>query len=554
MNKFLQNPTYIGISIAFVLMLLKFFIIDIDIPKFEIAFYSPFDELFYVRNAYNQFIYNDLFFDSKPSILFRPIITNLSSYIGFIFFGDTYSGLRSGSLFLGIISLFLFWRILLKTTNNNYLIIGLPIFLAINFNFSLASIVVEPTIARTAMMLLSLWILLKANQSKVITIKHSFTIGVTICLIFLLSYPTNFFVLPASLLAFTFIVYKKQSANLNLIHVIKSVIIFTFGYLLAFITILSIHQLIGSDIFETANRSENYSGRVSFQVSQLIKNLIGIANAIFFRFNSLIAILILTATSYLIINVKTKKTISVANTSITLFILFLIFQTFFINDYAQRKLVILLPLILLFIAAQIDLIQKTIITIKSLIIIPPFLFTIVIILLQYKIYPDQILNSPIIIISHLASVLWLISSILSFHFGKNKKYVILLGFIFLFIPELYLSNHYFIQNRTFHYKNTLKSLNEYNNKQFLGGMSIGYQLYNNIHCKISPYAYYNNPAGYQQRIAKLAENNNEESYSIGYCKDFDFYNELDFHPVKVLMKKEKTVREFDVVLYKYQKD
>ena len=549
-----KYSTYLGITIALLIMLSKFFILDIDIPKFEIAFYSPFDELFYVRYAYNQFFYNELFFDSSPSILLRPVITNLASYIGLIFFGDTYQGLRFGSLLLGVISLLLFWKILLKTTQNIKLIVILPMFLAINFNFSLANIVVEPTMARTAMMLLSLWILIRTNQLKDITLKHSFIVGFTICLLFLITYPTNFFILPASLLSFGVILYKRKPENEELTTIIKPLTIFVIGYFLAFITVLSIHQFIGGDIFETASRSGNYSARVSFQLSQLINNFIGIANANFIRFNSLLSIIFLISVSIFAYSLKNKKIPNIPAATFGIFLFLFILQTVFINDYAQRKLVILLPLILLFIASQMELIlEKKLSGGKILVIFAVILFPILIILFQYKIYPKQLLNSPVIFVSHTATAIWMIFAIIGLRFNKFKKAAATFGFLLLFIPELYLSHHYFIQNRTYHYKKALISLNQYNNRQFTGGMSIGYQLYNKIECKINPYAYYNKTSEYQERIKEAADENSGDSYSIGYCKDLEFYENLGFQPVKTLMPKEKTVREFDVILYKYQK-
>ena len=41
---------------------------------------------------------------------------------------------------------------------------------------------------------------------------------------------------------------------------------------------------------------------------------------------------------------------------------------------------------------------------------------------------------------------------------------------------------------------------------------------------------------------------------LGYCHNLEFYKSIGFHPAKTIMPKENTVREFDVILYKKDKN
>jgi len=539
---------FFGIFASITISLIKVFIIDADIPVFDIAFYLPCDEIFYARYAYDMFSTGDPFFDSTPSILLKPIITNISTYIGLIIFGDTYHGLRFGSLLLGTFSIFIFWRILTKITNNTLLINGFTILLAVNFSFSLASIVVEPTIARTAMMLLSIWIIFKICNQKRLSKWRSFFGSFSISFFFFITYPTNAFLLPAAFFAYALTSYRSEKVN----SVIKQLAIYGMGYLIAFLFIYLTHNTIGSRAIETIVSIENYSNRVSFNIVQQIQNIIGIANANFFRFNSLIAVLFITS-FFVFYNFYRKKIGSITPPQIIIgcFIIFFALQTIFINDYAPRKLIIFLPLVFLFIASIEDAIlhffNKEGFLLKTSIIVSS---AALVVFIQLNVYPKEFLTQTSTLFSFFVLSGWLILLFLTKHLQIIKKHFLFATILFVAAPEIYLFNKYYIEERSYHYKNTYKSLNEYNNQLFLGGMSIGYQLYNDIKCQINPYAYYNKANEYEKRIIELGNLNNDATFSIGYCYNLEFYKSLGYSPVDTLMPKEETVREFDVIVYK----
>lgn len=221
------------------------------------------------------------------------------------------------------------------------------------------------------------------------------------------------------------------------------------------------HHIFGASVDDSITRGGNFSNRVSFAIPQLIQNSIGIANANFFRFNSLIAILLLISI-FLFFNYfkkQIKKTTSI-QIVISVFILFFVIQTIFINDYAQKKLIILLPLVLLFIAGQSESIKEYFTTkkllVKSFLIISSTVF---VILLQLNIYPKEFLSETSTIVSLIIGVIWTLIILLTFHTKSFKNSGVIITILLLALPELFMFNQHYIQNRTYHYKDTFLSLN-----------------------------------------------------------------------------------------------
>jgi hypothetical protein len=106
-----SNRNLLYLLLGSVLILSKVFFIELDPPKFDIAFYQPVDELYYVTAGYNQFEFNSVFNEDKISVFGSPWLSNLVTFGTLNIFGDNYYGLRMSSIFFSLIFCFLFFSI-----------------------------------------------------------------------------------------------------------------------------------------------------------------------------------------------------------------------------------------------------------------------------------------------------------------------------------------------------------------------------------------------------------------------------------------------------------
>jgi 4-amino-4-deoxy-L-arabinose transferase-like glycosyltransferase len=185
----------------------KLLIIDVDPPKHDISRYQPIDETYYVYPAYNYYESTDFFGEDDVMVFGNPIITNVATYFSLLVFGDNYLGLRFSSLLFSMIAFVFFVLILKKLTNNFRLQLAATLFFTLNFSFTTANIIVEPTIARIMAALIALYLVIDWNEKKESKTSNIIWQSALIGLLFLFSYPTNAFIVLAAYI--TLVVIKQ---------------------------------------------------------------------------------------------------------------------------------------------------------------------------------------------------------------------------------------------------------------------------------------------------------------------------------------------------------
>jgi hypothetical protein len=539
--------------IVFGLTLLKILLIDIDPPQWSVAFYQPIDESYYAYRALNLYEYGNAFFtDESIRVYGAPMLTNTMTYIFLHIFGDNYFGFRFSSIFFSTVTVVLFYFILTRITKNKFLLIGLPCFLAFNFNFSLASIFVEPTISRIAIMMVAIFVTSRLNRPMK-QLRSVFLWGVCSAILVIITYPTNAFMLAGAglsllILVFQGLVMPKSKRVKNLI-----VVGFTYGFgvILGVGIFLILTNSFGiNELANFSQRNEVFSYRVSNSWELIGNNLTNIGWANLFTFNP--TLFVLTASSIFFVWVRQPKSWSTELTIGYCFLLALLIQTAFLNDYAQRKLIIVLPLALLVMAGAIENItseanffskrKKIVLKILGLMIMIGVAFVFVNTFIpEYK----QMTTT----LSFICMYMFVIIGSMQIVLGRPRLVFIILSVTLISIPEIINIKSYFIENRTYHYRNAFIKLREYDGKEFVGGFSMGFRLYNNIRASLNLYTYDRNPDLFWVKTGELAKANPDKTYSIGYKSQDEEYKKIGFYPIKVLIKADEAVDNADIVIY-----
>lgn len=517
-----------------VILLLKLLIIDIDIPNWNISQYSPIDEFYYLINAFNFFDNNNFYGVDEPILFGNSIILNAVSLFFLELFGDNYLGMRFVSFLFGFftyITIFLS----LKRVKTNYLIHSLIlVFLVFNFSFSNASFIVEPTIVRIATSLVSIVIIsnwLDGSNKKEFNV---FIITFVISTLMLLTYVTNAFVLFA---LFLILIIDRDTVNLKFWNtfinakILKRVLYYILGILTSLIFYYFINYLLNCNLIDDIfNRGGKYSSRIAFDFLSLIKYVLFVFRSNVFISNPLF----LLTGIYVILNIQfsTFKQWSNLKFVTAVFLFTVIIQSFFLNDFPERKLIILLPFILILIGTnfdKIDLKSKTRLNLSYYKIGGYLLAMSLVFLVFYKYSRIDKLGWLFFIIG----VGFIIYQKYSNKFNNNV-FILIMG-VLLITPEITNTFYYNVWNRTYEFKKANKKLSAYGDKQFLGGFSLGFRLYNSVDNKINPYYYYDRDSTYSASIESYAKQNSKKDFSIDYLSRKADWLDRGFKPLDTLI-------------------
>ncbi|MFZ6014532.1 MAG: hypothetical protein ACOYXT_29605, partial [Bacteroidota bacterium] len=345
-----------GLFLAVALTLLKLLIIDIDPPEWAVGFYQPIDESYYGYRALNLYEYGNAFPPQDKIRLYgTPIVTNTAVYMFINIFGDNYLGFRFGSLLFGLITVVFFYVVLKKVSSSRFIRLVLPIFFALNFNFSMACIFVEPTIGRMAMMMLSLYITSRLANS-ISTFRSIFVWGICSAILVIFTYPTNAFTLAGSLISFLVLAFwqtEGASAMQQIGKALSRGLTYSLGVLAGVGLFLAVTYAIGLDEISAFSQLNGvFSYRVGSSGALIWNNLVNIGWAHMFTFNPFL--FVATATTCLMIWIRPLRHWTLELKVTYSFLIALLIQTAFINDYPQRKLIIALPLALIVVAGAIE--------------------------------------------------------------------------------------------------------------------------------------------------------------------------------------------------------
>lgn len=524
-----------------IILLLKLLIIDIDLPAWDLAQYSPIDELYYAINGYNQYEIGNLYGIDKHILFGNSNFLNFTSYITLNLFGDNYLGLRTTSFIFGFLSYILIYDLLRKVVLNKWLLSGVLLFIVANFTLANASFIVEPSIIRIFCALLSIKLMLRWSESNNNSQLRIIDRTAFICLLWLLCYPTNMFIIPAIFLLF---IVNREDLNKTLFQktqlflILKKTIFFVLGLIIGFVGYYLFNKLFGSDVLDNMfNRGGSYSNRLAFSIKDISKYFLFTFRSNIFVLNPLF--LMISVITLFNLNIKGIKSWSKLKYTTFVFLVALFLQSLIINDFPERKLILFLPFVIilsaLFINDKLSKGSKNEFQIPKKQLLLLFVFMSIVAVVYYK-------------YSHINIMGWIFCGLgfitLLYHSQVKRiglNYLSVLLFVIVILPEITNTLNHHILNRTYHYKNAFLSLKEYDDTEFIGGFSLGFRAYNSIIPSVNAYYYYGNE---ETMISKVKEQckNGKKDYSIHYKKDEKLMDKMGFIPLKPLLStKENTV-------------
>ncbi len=541
--KLIKSKRYLVLFTFFIFSRVIF--LDSDLPSFDIFNYQPIDEFWYNNAAFNLFRFGDIEHKILPYVesdsLPTNIFQNLLTFITLKTFGNNYFGLRMSSVIasLGIFGLFYLTlqnyisksqqRDVWKSTISQFVVFGCAVYLAFDFPFLLASRVSEPTIFRMLSLAILMYFFSSSFAHKHIGLPwFTFASGFIAFSAVLYVYPSNAFLIPA---IWGICIYAnwnrsiKRLAFYTFLFVIGGIIcILSYEYTLRLFYGKSyIDQLaVYTGFVERVNLPNSVNTTGPSFIKKSLTNIFGIVSTNIFRFNPILLITWLAALPIVIVNVYKKYLLNQA--FLLLILIFFFIQLIFINDYYYRKLVFLLPLVLLTIASGLNLFLFSLQNRRAVFGYRIYLFVVslfVVIVFFMNCVPkfigkDVLLHQKYIIAFALIGQLGFLT------FARKKLTLNLFSnfmLVLLIVPSLYFAGRYIFINPTFTYKKTMNDLSQYvNGKLMVGGMSTGFRLYNNYFSVIDGYGYKNTEEGKKKYAVLLDKILNEKGkkYSILY--------------------------------------
>ena len=363
----------IVISMFIIFLSTRLFHLERDVPPWDITMYSSFDEQLYVIPAFNMYNHGSMKYqvvdwlpDDIP-MLTNSMLGNLMTFFTFKIFGNNYYGLRMSAVVASFVVVVLLFKLLWlqgasickkknfdKYSKIVYLVIGF--FVIINFPFVMASRVYETTIIRMMAMMILMYLATKyINDNRQGGSREVFLFGLFVGTGVWFVYITNIFFLPAFGLFVLVQGVKKGWVNggkyltLYCLGVFGSIIIHSAVYYAIY------DQFYWKEIFRYINdplwggrRVNVIAGDTGITlIKSMWSNTRKFLNTNIFSMNINLSSFFILAVPFLMYRImRFRKGIDIVIGSI-LFFIFL--QSLFINDFYERKLVILFPLVILII-------------------------------------------------------------------------------------------------------------------------------------------------------------------------------------------------------------
>jgi len=527
---------------AMVLLMAHFLVIDMDPPVIALTGYWAKDEGFYVAAAYNYFETGSAFGADPHGLFGQPVLTNLTTYCGLVLFGDNFTGLRSSSVFFGALSLFLFQVLLYKVSKRPIVLNLFPIFLVTDLQFTFASIVVEPTIARVAMLLLTWWWLVREwGRTSNLRILVN---GVLLVLTILLTYPNNAFLVGGYglMLVVQALGATERTRSAKFRSAVLRMTFLFLGVVVGLAAYFGFSWLLGFD--ETAfmnNRGDEYTERVMLTLSGFLKNLFLITTGGQFRTQPVLLLLLAICPALLFIK-RWADWDRVTVVGVCL-MLPLVAQCGVLNDYPIRKLLVFLPIILVLAAAAMEhlngwLTEPFVRRPKlplwlTLVIFASFSGTVLACIVHFRgaaTRPPMVLGSMWLGLFFLAvflaaTIRWALRP------SKLGSGFVLLVWMAL-APNVFNLVRHLVYQRSYAYRDLMLDLGKLDSARFMGGWSHGFRSYNDMEAQLNIYQLRGGRKNVWEsmKVASLADDST--NYSIGYAQDAGLFEFAGFEPFK----------------------
>lgn len=497
---------YICIGMLFLLFSLRIFNLDCDLPPFGISYYQSIDEGLYSKMAINFYKYDSLLNTADFSLYTAPnyranIIGNILQYISLKILGNNYYGFRIAYVIIAMLALFLIIKTVEEITkqygisvkNSRFFILSIMIFVIADFSYLMMSRTVENSNIRVAILILSIYIFVKANTKY----RYFLLSFIGILSIFLVYYSHIVTIATASVLVLNSLFRKNWE------HSKKIIIQYLLGILLGII-IAELYYLLVWNTGAFSNLFKaifDFSDRINtVQSAGLLKKLVkGVflflnSNMFFYSF----AFLFLSIVSIIFnIGYAIKK-----NDEIYLLINVIIIlgfvQSVLTQDWMERKAIVFYPALIINIILFIINISKNrlVVNIKqSTKKICYTLFCIALLINIYTMFRLHINYSYfydfgkadilIVLISIAFQFVCIVIFVYKYIFKKNyngKLYycIIMLSVV---VINLFFSFKYVYLNDSYVSKKTMKEIGNIVGQDYIAGpYAYGFSLYND--CKM----------------------------------------------------------------------
>ncbi|MBU0490148.1 MAG: hypothetical protein KKA07_12930 [Bacteroidetes bacterium] len=533
LNLISKKATVVFLGLCALFLITRIVLLDRDCPPVNVSWYAPGDEPIYAGTAFDLFHYHSFSNQVVPSIPTGKstlnFIGNIMTFCTLSVFGNNYYGMRMSAVLASFLVFLLMYWILqnylgkqpysstkLFPKYSKVLLFCCLLYLLCDFSFLVAGRIMEPTIFRMMSMIIVLWLFSSSYFEKhILSWWVPVLAGFLSVVSVLFFYPSNAFIIPALGTVCLFFGIKKNFKK----GVVNSVL-FVLGAVIAYMAYELVlnalfHKTAGNTISSYA--SSHYSTRLALPVEgkntsivhvlkECASNIFNILKTNIFRFNPMILFFFLLSIPVVIF--KPIKTRSVRDILLVSLVFFFLLQTVFLNDYSYRKLVILLPLVLLTIAVVLlsitdfsDFINKS--KKRRFLFGAYALFSLlismgVVLFMLKKAYSAAAFKATlsenimiiVVFLVQLACIAWFLKTKKIWTGAKIPRKLITLFLILLFVPNVFLSAKYVFTKPTFAYKQAMIKLSEYiDDKLVAGGMGQCYRLYNTSIPVLNPYVF-----------------------------------------------------------------
>ena len=325
--------------------------LDCDLPPFGISLYTSLDEGTYAAMALNKYNYGVVNCEALPIPSATPhshrnnMIGNAVTYCSLRLFGDNYFGLRFPSVLWSFGTLLLMALILLcrlpKSRYRNLFVVAALAVPVLDFQFLVASRVVEPSVVRMFFVTLLATILVVPKLSCLSLFFAGFVAMVSVVLVYM---TTAFVGLPLAVLLVLLIKRKKHAEVVSLV----------LGALTAFVLGEFYYKIVWhSSFFGNAVDAVSAFSKVggyspSSNALSVFKNVQSfMMNRCFVHCPPLLALLVLFL-PHVVLKLLRRQILEVH--VFYSFVVAFFFQTLGCNDYIARKFIVVYPLVVLGVA------------------------------------------------------------------------------------------------------------------------------------------------------------------------------------------------------------
>lgn len=489
---------FVFLLLCLILFSFRFFFLDQDAPSYFIGGINQGDETYYSFSAVVKYDIDKgktLKGFEKPPFEGMGMYSTPLTYISLHILGNNYYGLRIPIVLLSIITILLLRKTLLNLNVDSKIVWMTTLYLCVDFYFLLFSRFQTPQIYSIFVISLAIFLLFQPKNTNYYALGFFTFFSISFVYIYNL-----YFFAACSIWALLISIKTKDW---------KPLLKYSFGVFSSLALFWIILELIQSPLSEIVKQMVAHGGGVKgeddiglqFDVARLLKLVISspiqIISTNFFRFNLGMLFLFLLAFSLVIFKFKKSKESFSINLFFLLIFVFSFFQNIFVLSYPFKKLITLLPPIILFTVYNLSFLKREDLLNRKIVIVS-VIVSLLIVLYNFKLNNSQsywsgfrygyYLNTPLAF--NILNILCccLIIFILLFSLYKDRKVSIPLITLCLLASPLFLDIYYLGVKKTFGYKNLMLSMaTHYSDKIFVSNTVHPFQYYSGIIPVLNPY-------------------------------------------------------------------